>query len=299
MRLNPIVVDDEEGPVPRWWVHRIDEDKRHPWRHRRLYLNDRFSHSLATRDRVVEGRIEWSLFRKNGFGWGFKVGRNGDESHIGLDLYAGRLGSVWMRLRSPWTKWANIEKKGDDDREWYKPRHYGVRLFPHDGCYFRAEWDAREGESSRNQPWWREVSLTKYKIWGRTASEKIVEDSGACVIPMPEGTYPATWEKTRYEQRHVRWPGTRLDRVKRNDQPATFSIDEIPGGIPSCGKGENSYDCGMDGLFGISGGFRTLEAAIGGAVESALRDRTRRGGPHNLPHPMSVSEAEEWVMANR
>ena len=298
MRLNPIVVDSEEGPVPRWWVHRIDEDKRHPWRHRRLYFNDRFGHSLATRDRVVEGRIEWSLFRKNGFGWGFKVGRNGDESHIGLDLYAGRVGSVWMRLRSPWTRWATIERD-DSNKDWYKPRSYGVRLFPHDGCYFRAEWDAREGESSRNQPWWREISLTKYKIWGRTASEKIVEDSGACAIPMPEGTYPATWEKSRYEQRHVRWPGTWLDRVKSMDSKATFSIDEIPGGIPNWGKGESSWDCGMDGLFGISGGFRTLEAAIGGAVESALRNRRRYGGPNNLPKPMTVTEAEEWAVVNR
>ena len=58
-------------------------------------------------------------------------------------------------------------------------------------------------------------------------------------IPMPEGTYRATWEKSRYEQRHVRWPGTWRDRVKLNDRPATFSIDEIPGGIPSWGKGES------------------------------------------------------------
>lgn len=299
MKLNRIIDDPEEGPVPRWWVHRIDEDKRHPWRHMRLYVNDRYDHSPATRDRVVEGRIEWSLFRRPGFGWGFKVGRNGDESHIGLDLYAGRLGSVWMRLRSPWTRWAKIKKKGDDDREWYKPRHYGVRLFPHDGCYFTAGWDAREGEWSRNQPWWREISLTKYKVWGRERAERIVEESGDCVIPMPEGVYPATWEKVHYERGHERWPGTWRDRFTGSDEQATVSIKDVPGGIPHWGKGENSYDCGMDGSFGISGGFRTVEAAIGAMVESSLRDRRRYGGPHNLPRPMTVTEAEEWALANR
>jgi len=299
LKLNPMMTDPDEGPVPRWWVHRIDEDKRHPWRHRRLFLNDRYDHSPATRDQAVEGRIAWSLFRKPGFGWGFKFGRNGDESHVGLDLYAGRLGSVWMRLRSPWTRWAKIEKKSDDDREWYKPRHYGIHLFPHHGCYFRAEWDAREGEWSRDQPWWREVKLTDTMIWGRVHSEKIVEDSGECVIPMPEGVYQAAWEKSRYERRHVRWPGTWRDRFTLKDEPALVAINEIPGGIPHWGKGENSYDCGMDGSFGISGPFRTLEAAIGAAVESSLRDRNRYGGPHYLPQPMTVTEAEAWVMANR
>jgi hypothetical protein len=294
-----LVDDDEEGIQLRWWLHRIPEDEAHPWRHYRVYLNDRMSHQRSSQQRAVEGHIEWRLFHRPGFGVGFKFGRNGSESDVGLDLYAGPIGSAWMRLRSPWTRWARIERKGEGDKDWYKARHYGVRLFPHRGLWFTAEWDAREGEWSRDQPWWREVKFGAADLWGRTRSEKLVEDSGECVIPMPEGVYPATWERAHYERSHVRWPGTWLDRVKPSGNRSTVSIRDVPGGIPHWGKGDNSWDCGMDGGFGIHGGFQTVEAAIGAMVESSLRDRRKYGGPHDLPHPMTVTEAEQWALAER
>jgi hypothetical protein len=64
---------------------------------------------------------------------------------------------------------------------------------------------------------------------------------------------------------------------------------DIPGGIPHEGKGENSWDCGMDGLFGCSGA--TVAEAIANAVRHTQRDRERYGGPHNLTRPMTVAEA--------
>jgi hypothetical protein len=50
---------------------------------------------------------------------------------------------------------------------------------------------------------------------------------------------------------------------------------DIPGGIPHNGKGENSWDCGDDGLWGCGGD--TVEEAIGHAVSSVLRSRRRYG----------------------
>lgn len=289
--------DDEDGVVSRWHVHSIAEDKRHPWRHYRLFINDRNGYRTETGRRAIDGRIEWNLLPRHGFGTGFEFTHNGDEDHGGVSLYAGRLGSLWLHFTTPWTRWLRLQKTSDDDKDYYKPRKYGIRLFPHNGCWFRAEWDARSGEWSSNQPWYREIKLLARHLWGRVNSEKVVEDQGDCIIPMPEGTYPAKWEKAHYERRHVRWPGTWRDRLTLKGPLSTVSIEDVPGGIPHWGKGENSYDCGMDGCFGISGGFRTIEAAIGGMVESSLRDRKKYGGLHDLPRPMTVKEAEEWALS--
>jgi hypothetical protein len=280
-------VDEDES---RWWWHGIAEDKRHPWRHYRLYLHDR------TEDykRSVEGHIEWCLLRREGHGFGLQFGRNGSESDIGLDVHVGRLGSVFTRFKSPWTEWARIEQRGDDDRDWYKARHYRVSLFPHKGCWFVAQWDARANEWSRGQPWYREINLCDWHVWGRVATDTTEEGTGECMIPMPEGTYRATWEKETRTRRYVRWPGKVRNYWQR---PHTSVTLDIPGGIPHWGKGENSWDCGMDGLCGCGGS--TLEEAIGRAVSSSLRDRERYGGPHNLPHPMTITEAEAWELRER
>lgn len=268
---------------PTWWTHRRVDDDEHPWRASAVY---------ATNDsRGISARAEWSLLRR-GFGWGFQLGRNGDESDIGLDLHAGRLGSVWLRLRSPWTKWANIERQGDDDREWYKARHYGICLFPFDGCWFRFQWDARDGEWSRGQPWYREITFGERHLWGLRSHDTVSEDQGECMIPMPEGQYRATWERVTTRRRFVRFPGTLRNRWQR---PTSYYRLDIPGGIPHWGKGENSWDCGMDGLCGTSG--RTLAEAIGNAIASSLRDRDRYGGPSDLPEPMTIGQAETWALS--
>ncbi len=289
-RWNPLVDDGDGDLAPRWWWHGFPEDKQHPWRHYRLFLHDRG----PDRARHVEGHIEWTLLRRRGFGVGFTFGRNGGESDVGLDIHAGRLAAVYARLRSPWTRWARIEKQGDDDRDWYKARHYGVHLFPHQGCWFQAEWDARSGEWSRSQPWYREVSLGPRHVWGRSTVDTIESAPAECMIPMPEGQYRATWKHEVRTRRFLRWPG----KVRNYWQRPTSSVTlDIPGGIPHWGKGENSWDCGMDGLFGCGG--TTLEEAIGRAVGSTLRDRERHGGPADLPHPMTVAEAEAWATARR
>ena len=45
----------------------------------------------------------------------------------------------------------------------------------------------------------------------------------------------------------------------------------------------------MDGVLGTSGA--TLEEAVANLVRSVMRDRSRYGGPHDLPGPMTIAEA--------
>ncbi len=264
-----------------WYVIDVDrsDGKRPPWQERLVSVHGPNSTVSA----------EWSLLGKHGFGYGFQIGRNGGESDLGLNLYAGRLASVWLRLRAPWTKWARVSEAADP-KNWYYARHTGIRVHPHEGCLLAWEWDAYDGMWSRDTPWWRDWALRWADIAGRTKAETIDGETGATVVPLPEGTYPATWKRTEYVRRYVRFPGTLLDRINGPKRHHTVNID-IPGGIPVEGKGENSYDCGMDGLFGVNGA--TVEDAVANAVRSVLRDRSRYGGPHHLPHPMTVAEAAD------
>lgn len=222
-----------------------------------------------------------------GHGFGFQVGRNGSESDLGLDLHAGRLGSVWMRLRSPWTKWANIADQTKPN--WYEPRHTGIRFRPWSGCLVRWEIDQTAHSSRSSDPWWREQSITRNTFFGRQRTETSTGDPVAVAVPLPEGVYAATATKTDYATHYVGRLGKLRDRLLGPRRHSSWQLD-IPGGIPVEGKGENSYDCGMDGLFGCDG--KSPEDAVANAVRFVLRDRNRYGGPHNLPRPMTVAEAE-------
>jgi hypothetical protein len=237
----------------------------------------------------AEARVEWNLFPKSGFGVGFRFGRNGSESDVGLDLYAGRLGSVWTRLRSPWTQWARVSQ--DSGENWHYARHTGVRLFPFDGCLLQINVEDLDGYWRRGRPWWNEITLTVRHLLGLNDTTQEDLDAGTCQIPLPEGVYDATYVTTRYTNWYTGRLGKLRDRILGPRSHVSVSID-IPGGIPVQGKGENSWDCGMDGVFGQSGGGTSVEAAIGSVVGGVLRDRRRYGGPHDLTRPMTVREAE-------
>jgi hypothetical protein len=241
-------------------------------------------HALAGPN--TKSRIEWHLLGE-GFGIGVQLGRNGTESDLGLDLHVSRLGSVWLRHRSPWTRWLRIT---DHDRDhWYEARHYGIRLRPHRGCWVRIQFGAYEGMGPKGRRW-REVSFSPRSVFGLNDYEQVEGWSGMTNIPMPEGNYPSQWTEVTTTTRYTRPLGRLRDRVIGPRTSRYIKLD-IPGGIPVEGKGENSWDCGMDGILGSSG--PTIEDAVANCVRSALRRREQYGGPHNLPRPMSIAEAEQ------
>jgi len=261
----------------RWYVIDVNhgEDNGWPsWRHRGLWLHGP----------DIEAHAEWTVFG-TGFGLGFSFGRNGGESDLGLDLHLGRLSSLYLRLRAPWTKWAQV---GRDKPEPYLARKTGLVLFPDRGVFVRGGFEEHDGVWERGQPWWRSWSLSATILLGKTRSNTETTDTGHIGVTMPEGTYVATWSRRVTVTRYVRALGTWRDRLLGPRQHTYVDL-EIDGGIPIEGKGENSWDCGMDGLFAISG--RSVEDAIGKAVGHVLEDRKRHGGPHHLPRPMTVAEA--------
>lgn len=154
----------------------------------------------------------------------------------------------------------------DNNREVWLPdrREFYVRV--HDWTIWFAPW-GRWGEWSRRDPWWvRGVSLNlKDLVLGRLtyAAEELA--LVPCHVPMPEGQYPAVAKVQRVTRGRTRW-------FKRTCQEVDLSI---PKGIPFAGKGENSWDCGDDGLFGIGGD--SIDDAIRRAQEAVYTSRRKYG----------------------
>jgi hypothetical protein len=153
-----------------------------------------------------------------------------------------------------------------------------ARLAIHDWAIWLTVW-GRWGEWRRADPWWvRGVTLhLDDLVLGRT--QYVCETLGppvSVLIPMPEGNYPATLTPQRQT-----WTRPRGWTIVRT----SFDI-EIPKGIPFAGKGENSWDCGDDGLYGMGAG-GTVEEAIA-AVQASVTESRRRYG---RPSPRAIQEA--------
>jgi hypothetical protein len=112
-----------------------------------------------------------------------------------------------------------------------------------------------------------------------------------------QGVYDAMWTRnvwvSEYQGHRLGWV---RDKIFKPTVHRSFSLD-IVGGIPVEGKGENSWDCGMDGVFGTSG--KTVEDAVANCVRSVTRMRNQYGGPHDLPRAMTVKEAGEYKYGER
>lgn len=131
-----------------------------------------------------------------------------------------------------------------------------------------SEWHSKD-------PKWRRVhfNLADF-VLGRKDVEWESIETVPVSIPMFEGYYEATVEM-RY---HVSWR-KRLPFIKHRHKCANVEIEK---GIGFPGKGENSWDCGDDALFGMSCPANSVEEAIGKTVASVLRNRMRYGGSYQF-----------------
>lgn len=159
----------------------------------------------------------------------------------------------------------------NDDRE------CGISI--HGWTVYLRLW-AKWGEWCSADPWWvRGLSFNiPDAVLGRAQfSRETLSEAIAIQIPMPEGVYKAAAKRERCTWKRPRWFAHSRTSV---------SVD-IPKGIPFAGKGENSWDCGDDGLFGYGVDGESIEKAIAYGVESVLTSRRRYGHAS----PQAVAEA--------
>jgi len=142
----------------------------------------------------------------------------------------------------------------------------------HDWTVWIELWN-NSWEWSNRKTFWEQHSLSLNLldlILGRWKyTERIVEEQEV-KIPMPEGTYPAKAKIFESTWKRPRWFPRKMIRASIDIKDNQL--------IPFPGKGENSWDCGMDGLRGMTCSEKTIEAAIGAVVGSVLRSRRRHGG---------------------
>lgn len=289
--------DDHERP---WHSYRFS------WHHNKPVDNkDRDNYQTKH-----EYAVEWSALRRgrtsgkirSGFGLGWHVTRGGgdyDGSDLSISLYFGRLLSLWFHLNGPWLhKICTVSEKRDPKYHW-EGREYRLSLF--DGVnWFRFEWGTLPNHWGKDTPGIEisSASLARF-FFGYISSEKELLREGRFLVPLPEGTYQGTWKEERYKQHYTKLVGKLYDFFKRRKWSYSWTGD-IPGGIPIQGKGENSYDCGMDGIYSLSTGPQRSPQALSGAfVRSVLEGREAYGGPNDLPGAMTVAQAEHWYMTRQ
>jgi hypothetical protein len=217
--------------------------------------------------------------------------------------YARLYGERWS-LRSEWNLWArfcalSLERNSEGARTvwlafppvalWLtlhwgfrraEPRELSLRVF--DWAIWWRTWSDPNGWDSRRPRWregcWHPIDMLLGPV--KYTTEDL--ETRQIAIPMPEGEYPATAVRQRCTWKRPRW-------FARTREFVNVDI-RTRGGIPHQGKGENSWDCGTDGLCGYSTEGGSFESAIIDGVARALRSRAKYDGSARAKYPAPAGE---------
>lgn len=194
------------------------------------------------------GRLNWEWCVLYHPRFGLRIGKGEDQ---------GLTASVSLLLFSLYLRWSCRVRRSRE-----------LSLSVYDSVVWLKLWKDPDGDWRSYDPWWRKSVIALHVVdWilGEWKHESTDRDLGDVLVPMPEGCYVAQAKETKRVWRR------RFGIInRRTDVSLTFEV-----GIPCAGKGENSWDCGDDGLYGCGGD--TLEKAIGNAVASSLASRRKHG----------------------
>lgn len=129
-------------------------------------------------------------------------------------------------------------EKGSPQGSYWEERNVGIRLDFADKTFSGEFWTDMNNYPSKRHFY---IFLDDLLL-GRAKHTLKILDEGEAMIDMPEGGYPTTYKIEARTWKRPRWPFS----TKR-----TNIYFEIPIGIPHEGKGENSWDMGMNATFGI------------------------------------------------
>lgn len=148
--------------------------------------------------------------------------------------------------------------------------------------HYSMWWNIWRDDSSwsSDTPRWRSGSLDFVRLLkGKDKVSDEIVFNGIEEIEMPEGKYKCKIEFKKYTRTYQRWPKQVWNRFGFEFGYEDEKGQWIQTPVPHWGKGENSWDCGMDGTYSISlsSEVETLEDAKKRVVESCLRDRKKYG----------------------
>lgn len=165
------------------------------------------------------------------------------------------------------------------DNGWIRTGERDISLRFHNYSMWWNIW--RDDSSwSSDTPRWRHGHLDFVRLLkGKDVVDSEVVFSGSEEVEMPEGKYKCKIEYTKFTRKYKRWWSNSWHRFNFE-----FGYDNEEGvwvstPVPHWGKGESSYDCGIDGTYSISlgSGVNNLDEAKLRVVESCLRDREKYG----------------------
>jgi len=107
-------------------------------------------------------------------------------------------------------------------------------------------------------------------IFGRAKYSTVTIEEREVGIPLPEKVYRAKVKMFWSFWKRPRWFTSKLQRVDLE------VLDK--GGVPVPGKGENSWDCGDDAVFGFCMPASNISEAVGEFVGNVLKTRVGYNG---------------------
>lgn len=108
-------------------------------------------------------------------------------------------------------------------------------------------------------------------LFGREHREKTIIETKPIVVELDGRRYEGTWSLEHWQTTRDRWPWPYAVWVGsdiRMPHPPQFA-----------GKGENSWDCGDDGIYGMGSRATSPAEAVGEYVKAVLQSRERYGMP--------------------
>lgn len=169
------------------------------------------------------------------------------------------IASLYLILKHLWPR-----------REDQPSRTYSLSLVE-DAIHYDFGKPGSGDEWHRDDPlnWMRGCRFWMDDVFGRAQHSR--EKTGPpvqAVACFPEGQYTLTLQRETSTWKRPRWP---WPMVRKS---VDIALERPPG---FQGKGENSWDCGPDAIYGMSSEGHSYEDAVATYVKAVLRERARRG----------------------
>lgn len=201
----------------------------------------------------------WRGWLSIGANGGIDIDLNLFDKKIDLSLDVGRGGrSIKFHFSIPFIVSFWIKSKGV--LPYGEGRTLGFRV--HNGTVWVNLW---------TEPWngkYHSFHVSQW-IFGKSVYSEVTLEQRDILVPMPEKAYAGSARLFESSWTFPRWFTQRMKRVEI----------KVPEGLPHEGKGENSYDCGLDATFGMTTGpCSSIAEGVGNLVGSVLHSRVKYGG---------------------
>jgi hypothetical protein len=220
----------------------------------------------ATDRKPLKIEIDWST-GKAVWSTGVSYTRK-NSGTVTLHASVRPIASVYLILKHLWPR-----------REDQPSRTYSLSLID-DAIHYDFGKPGSGDEWHRDDPlnWMRGCRFWMDDVFGCAShSREKIGPPVQAVACLPEGQYTltlqrevSTWKRPRWP-----WPLVRTSVDITLERPPEFQ-----------GKGENSYDCGPDAIYGMSSEGHSYEDAVAAYVKAVLRERAKRG--HLAPEHRTV-----------